>query len=60
MAANLLQRQLVFGHLCSENGDSTWPRSGIEGLQADLELDDGIDKMSRENDLTFLRSGHVG
>ena len=44
MAANLLQRRLTFGHLCSDNGTTTWPHSGIEGLQtADWVLIDAND-----------------
>lgn len=60
MAANLLQRQLVFGHLCSGNDEATSRASEFEPLPTDIEMDDGIEGMSRESDIIFLQTGHVG
>lgn len=60
MAANLLQRQLVFGHLCDASGTSTWPAKGVQGLETDLEFDDGVNDFAVDSSLSFMRSGHIG
>jgi hypothetical protein len=60
MAANLLQRQLAFGHLCDDSGTSTWPAKGVQGLEIDMEFDDGVDDFAVDSTLKFMRSGHIG